>query len=101
MCNAAFTYFEKQFAVFRMSSKKENDETSGRYKHYSFAHIHDYLCNGTYPEGMKDKREKANFRQSMRNFKVHGNELKHIRRQKDGSVKEVSNKSIVYCYFVS
>ena len=101
MCDAAFAYFEKQFAELRMSSKEENDEKSGRYKHYSFAHIHDYFCNGTYPEGMKDKGEKANFRRSTRNFKVNGNELKHIRRQKDESVKEVSNKSVVHCYFVS
>ena len=93
MCNAAFSYFEKQFAVLRVSSKEENDAKSGRYKHYSFCAytVHDYLFNGTYPEGMKDKGKKENFRPSTRNFKVHGNELKHIRRQKDGSVKEVSN----------
>ena len=58
-------------------------------QHYCFQEIAEYLIFSKYPEGVKLKGDKANFRRGAKNFNVQGGKLIYLKRKKDGSVTEV------------
>ena len=72
--------------------KIEENVEKRKYVHYEFKDIYDYLVSKKYPDGITCKGEKANYRRACRNFQVIDNELQFMRRQKDGSVKQVYSK---------
>lgn len=58
-------------------------------EHYSFKEIKDYIVSNKYPDGIKDKGEKANFRRATKAFSTFEGKLMYIRKLKDGSSKQV------------
>jgi len=78
-----------------MEESSENSVKEKRkYTHFEFADIHRYLLQKKYPENVVSNGDKANFRRSTRKFVVTDNVMYYIRRQKDGSSKQVCKRSM-------
>lgn len=66
------------------------EEATRTYAHCAFVDIFNYLTSKKYPEKCLTKGDKANFRRCSKNFTIVENELKYLRKRKDGSTKEVT-----------
>lgn len=80
-----------------MAECQEKTSRSKSYSHLSFKEIHEYLSTKQYPAGVTKQGEKANFRRCTRKFTVVDNELKYLKRQKDGTTKQVTVTSHCSC----
>ena len=58
-------------------------------QHYSFHDIYKYVGNKRYPDNMKDRGHKANFRRAAKAFTVKNGKLTFLKKARDGSQKEV------------
>ena len=58
-------------------------------QHYSFEQIYEFVTIAKYPENVKNKGDKANFRRATKPFCVISGKLIYLKRKKDGSVSEV------------
>jgi len=64
-------------------------------QHYRFEDIHKYIANNKYPDSMKDKGEKANFRRAAKAFAITNGKLTYLKNAKDGSQREVCKIKIL------
>ena len=73
-----------------MADVNENDTGSNAAskQHYAFQDIYHFICSTRYPENMKDKGEKANFRRAAKPFAVNDGKLTFLKKAKDGSQRE-------------
>ena len=58
-------------------------------EHCTFVDIYNYISNKRYPETMKDKGQKANFRRAVKPFCLKNGKLTYLKKAKDGSQTEV------------
>ena len=58
-------------------------------QYYTFEDIYNYIGNKRYPDKMKDKGQKANFRRAARAFAVNNGKLTFLKKAKGGSQSEV------------
>ena len=58
-------------------------------QHYAFEDIYNYIGSKRYPDKMKDKGQKANFRRAAKAFTVNNGKLTYLKKAKDGSQREV------------
>lgn len=58
-------------------------------QHYAFEDIYNYISSKRYPDNMKDKGQKANFRRAAKAFVVINGKLTYLKKAKDGSHREV------------
>lgn len=58
-------------------------------QHYAFGDIYSYVSSKRYPDNIKDKGQKANFRRAANAFSVTNGKLLYAKKEKDGSRKQV------------
>ena len=51
-------------------------------QHYSFEEIYEFVTISKYPENVKDKGEKANFRRATKSFCVISGKLIYLKKRK-------------------
>ena len=67
-------------------------------QHYSFDQIYESVKIAKYPENVKNKGDKTNFRHATKPFCVINGMLIYLKRKKDGSVSEVRGSFVRYLY---
>ena len=83
--------FRKFCDFIKMADVNEiaTDSTLVLNQHYTFEDIFNYICSKRYPDKMKDKGHKANFRRAAKAFAVNNGKLTYLKKEKDGSQREV------------
>ena len=69
-------------------------------QHYTFEDIYNYIGSKRYPDKMKDKGQKANFRRAVKPFAVNNGKLTYLKKAKDGSLTEVC-KTLILLFFLN
>ena len=67
-------------------------------QHYTLDDIYNYIINKRYPDEMKDKGQKANFRRAVKAFFVKNGKLTYLKKTKDGSQTEVCKINFIMAY---
>ena len=69
-------------------------------QHYRFEEIYEFVSVSKYPDYVKNKGEKANFRRASKSFCVISGKLIYLKRKKDGSVSEVRKMFMYYNIYI-